>query len=64
MVIGQDVGALGHEMDTLEDDELRLRMSRSLLGELERVARDVGELDDLIASRPVNPQGVLPEGHG
>ena len=46
---GENVGALRHEVHTAEDDELRLRMRRGLLGELERVAGGVGELDDLIA---------------
>jgi hypothetical protein len=46
---GEDVGRLGHEVHAAEDDELRLRAGRRLLRELEAVARDVGELDDLVA---------------
>ena len=49
VVGGQDVGALGHEVHAAEDDELRLGVRGGLLGELERVAGDVGELDDLVA---------------
>ena len=46
---GEDVGRLGHEVDAAEDDELGLGPGRRLAGELERVAGDVGELDDLVA---------------
>jgi iron-sulfur cluster assembly accessory protein len=46
---GQDVGALGHEVHAAEDDELGVRPGGRLAGELERVAGDVGELDDLVA---------------
>ena len=46
---GQDVGRLGHEVHAAEDDELRVRPRGRLAGQLERVAGDVGELDDLVA---------------
>ena len=46
---GQDVGRLGHEVHAAEDDELRLGPAGRVAGELERVAGDVGELDDLVA---------------
>ena len=46
---GQDVGGLGHEVDAAEDDELGIVAAGRLLGELEGVAGDVGELDDLVA---------------
>ena len=46
---GQDVGRLGHEVHAAEHDELGVRAGRRLAGELERVAGDVGELDDLVA---------------
>ncbi len=49
VVAGEDVGRLGHEVDAAEDDELGLGPGRCLAGELERVAGDVGELDDLVA---------------
>ena len=49
VVRGEDVGRLGHEVDAAEDDVLRLRARRRLPGQLERVAGDVGELDDLVA---------------
>ena len=49
LVGGEDVGALGHEVHAAEDDELRVRPGRRLAGQLERVAGDVGELDDLVA---------------
>ncbi len=45
----QNVGALGHEMHTAEDDVVGFGPGRCGLGELERVAGDVGELDDLVA---------------
>ena len=45
----EDVGALGHEVHAAEDDVLGLRPGRRLPRELERVAGDVGELDDLVA---------------
>ena len=46
---GEDVGGLGHEVHAAEDDVGGLRAGRRLLGELERVAGHVGELDDLVA---------------
>ena len=48
-VAGQDVGRLGHEVHAAEDDVRRLRAGGGLAGQLERVAGDVGELDDLVA---------------
>ncbi len=36
-------------MDTAEDDELRLRAGRGLLGEFEGISCDVGELDHFVA---------------
>ena len=49
VVGGEDVGGLGHEVHAAEDDVLGLRARRGLLGELEGVTGDVGELDDLVA---------------
>ena len=49
LVAGEDVGALGHEVHAAEHDVRRLGVGRGLLRELERVAGDVGELDDLVA---------------
>ena len=46
---GEDVGRLGHEVHAAEDDPLGIRPGRGLLGQLEGVAGDVGELDDLVA---------------
>ena len=46
---GQDVGRLGHEVHAAEDDELGVRAAGGVAGELEGVAGDVGELDDLVA---------------
>ena len=48
-VAGEDVGRLGHEVHAAEDDVLRVRPGGRLLGELEGVAGDVGELDHLVA---------------
>ena len=48
-VVGQDVGALGHEVHAAEHDELCFRVRGSLLGELEGIACHIGEGDDLIA---------------
>ena len=45
----EDVGRLGHEVHAAEDDVRRVRPGRSLLRQLEAVAGDVGELDDLVA---------------
>ena len=46
---GQDVRGLRHEVHTAEDDVLGLRPGRRVPGQLEGVARDVRELDDLVA---------------
>ena len=46
---GQDVGGLGHEVDAAEHDVLGLRARGGVARQLERVAGDVGELDDLVA---------------
>lgn len=46
---GQDVRGLRHEVHAAEHDVLGLRAGGGVPGELERVARDVGELDDLVA---------------
>ncbi len=45
----EDVGALGHEMHAAEDDELRLALAGGGARELQRIAGEVGELDDLVA---------------
>ncbi len=45
----QDVGALRHEVHAAKYDELGLGMPRDLLRELVRIARVIGELDDLVA---------------
>lgn len=45
---GQDVGRLRHEVDAAEHDVGRLGTRRRLPGQLERVAGDVGEPDDLV----------------
>ena len=45
----QDVGALGHEVDAAEDDELRLAARGDGARELQRVADEVGELDHFVA---------------
>jgi hypothetical protein len=65
VVAGEDVGALGHEVHAAEHDVLRVGARRRLLGELERVAGDVGELDHLVAlvvvaeDEDVAAEGVL-----
>ncbi len=46
---GQDVGRLRHEVHAAEHDELRVRARGGVARELEGVAGDVGELDDLVA---------------
>ena len=46
---GEDVGALGHEVHAREHDVLRVGARRSVARQLEAVAGDVGELDDLVA---------------
>src|SRR5690606_33315516 len=48
VVAGQDVRGLGHEVHTAEHDVLGLRAGGGVPGQLEGVARDVGELDDLV----------------
>jgi hypothetical protein len=57
MIGAEHVGALGHEMDAAENDEVRLRVSADLAGELERVAGVVCELDHFVALI------VMPENH-
>ena len=54
----QDVGGLGHEVDAEEDDQLGLGGRGAAPGEQERVARDVGERDHLVALV------VVPQDHG
>ena len=50
LVVGrEDVRRLRHEVHAAEEDELGLGPGGGLARELERVARDVGELDDLVA---------------
>src|SRR5262245_798119 len=49
MGCAQDVGALGHEVDAAEHDELRLRPVGDLAGKAERVAGVIGEPDDLVS---------------
>ena len=46
---GQDVRALGHEVDAAEDDELGVLVVADALRQLPRVADVVGELDHLVA---------------
>ena len=46
--LGEDVGALGHEVDAAEEDEFGIAAAGGLLRELEGVAPEVGELDDLV----------------
>ena len=45
----QDVGALRHEVHAAEDDVVGVRVLRDRVGELERVAGVVGELDHFVA---------------
>ena len=45
----EDVGRLGHEVHAAEDDVLRLRARGGRLGELERIAAEVGVADHLVA---------------
>ncbi len=49
VVAREDVGGLGHEVDTAEDDVLRVRPGGRVPRELEGVAGHIGELDDLVA---------------
>ena len=44
-----DIGAFGHEMNAAEDDELGLAATGRRARELQRIAGEVGELDDLVA---------------
>jgi hypothetical protein len=53
----QDVGAFGHEVHAAEDDELRGTAARRRARQLERIADEVRELDDLVALI------VMPEDH-
>ena len=46
---GEDVGALGHEVDAAEEDELGVLAGGGFAAELEGVAAEVGELDDVVA---------------
>ena len=46
---GQDVGALGHEVDTAEHDVVGLWPGGRVARQLERVAGDVRERDHLVA---------------
>ena len=43
------IGALRHEVDAAEDDELGFGMLRHLTGQAEGIAGEVGELDHLVA---------------
>jgi hypothetical protein len=45
----EHVGGLGHEVHAAEDDRLGIRPGLRGVGELERVAREVGVLHDLVA---------------
>ena len=51
MLLGtrQDVGGLGHEVHAAEHDRLGVGHRQRGVGELERVAHEVGVLDDLVA---------------
>ena len=46
---GENIGALGHEVDAAEEDVFSVGAGGRLLGQLERVAAEIGELDDFIA---------------
>ena len=48
VLVGEDVGALGHEVDAAEDDVLDALLVGGLAGELEAVAGEVGEVDDRV----------------
>jgi len=48
VIARQDVGALRHEVHAAENDELCLWSCGGLLGELKRIPRDIGELNDLV----------------
>ena len=45
---GEDVGGLGHEMHTTEDDILGIFLGGGVAGKFKGVARKVGEVDDVI----------------
>src|SRR5207249_5122286 len=45
----QNVGALRHEVDAAEDEELRIGPLRAESRELERVAGNIGVLDHVVA---------------
>ena len=45
----EDVGALGHEVDAAEDDEVGVRVLGDLARQLPRVAGVVGEADHFVA---------------
>ena len=47
-IAGEDVGGFGHEMDAAEYDVFRIGLGGRDLGQLETVAREVGEADDLV----------------
>ena len=46
---GEQVGGLGHEVHAAEDDRLGVGLRLRRVGELERVAHEVGVGDDLVA---------------
>jgi hypothetical protein len=45
---GEDVGRLGHEVDPAEHDEAGVLEQAGLLGELQAVADEIGQCDDLV----------------
>jgi hypothetical protein len=47
--LAEDIGALGHEVHAAEDDEFSLGGSGGLLGELQGVAAEIGELNHFVA---------------
>src|SRR5262245_27973878 len=49
MGLGEDVSALGHEVDAAEEDQIGVAAAGGLLRELKGVAAEVGEPDDLVA---------------
>ena len=48
VVAGEDVGGFGHEVDAAEEDIFGLGEFGGFAGELEGVAGDVGEADDVV----------------
>ena len=48
MRLGENIGALGHEVHAAEEDVFGIAAAGRLLRELEGVAPKVGELDDLV----------------